>query len=221
MACEGFGVDHPGHLTLADQAGDGREGLAHRVRLQAPQHQDRAAARGLIDQQLQARAGHLQRDEDAKRARGRGLCGRAAESRASPGECFDVGRCRRRRQVHARRRGHRLGTETIGLREGVGFPCPLDVVGVGPTRRLGERDAGGEQSERAGGRDDGAGLSTRRHSSSSCGRSGTRSPRPRPGRTCPRPRSSSCGRRAGSTARLPSRWPAPGRPSAACSGSCP
>ena len=108
MACEGFGVDHPRHLTLADQAGDGCEGLAHRVRLQAPQHQDRAAARGLIRQQLQARAGHLQRDEDAKRARGRGLCGRAAESRASPGECFDVGGCRSGRQVHARRRGQPL-----------------------------------------------------------------------------------------------------------------
>ena len=221
MACEGFRVDHPRHLTLTDQAGDGREGLAHRVGLQAPQHQDGAAARGLIGQQLQARAGHLQRDEDAKRARGRGLCGWAAETRASPGKCFDVGGCRSGRQVHARRRGHRLSTETIGLREGVGFLCPLDVLGIGPARRLGERDAGGEQAERAGSRGDGADLSTRRHSSSSCGRSGTRSPRPTPGTTCRRPRPSWCGRRAGSSGRRPSRCWAPDRSSASCSRSCP
>ena len=87
-----------------------------------------------------------------------GLCAGLPGAKRQPGKCFDVGGCRSRRRFTPRRRGRRLSAETIWRPGKVGFPYPLDVIGIGPTRCLGERDAGGETTERAGGRDDGADL---------------------------------------------------------------
>jgi hypothetical protein len=93
MPLEGFGVDHPTRFALAEQVADGGDRLAHRLVLQAAQHEHRAGPLGLVDEAAQAALGMSRvtkmRSAGLLRWGAPGLHG-AADLTALPGEGADV-----------------------------------------------------------------------------------------------------------------------------------